>query len=199
VAGLIAGVLLLVSGTSARAADDEIPSLKPPHGELKPSYWETHPWAMLTSGVVGVGIVFAVVQLIRRPLPGPSPSPTGMARQKLTALRERNEDAAVAAEVSNVLRQYLAASFGMPSVALTTTELSKSLVRDLHIHAELAQTVERFLRQCDQWKFGLIAPLPGGTLANHAIDLIRQLEESGRHTDAPPPLPQATCSSAPAT
>jgi hypothetical protein len=55
-----------VVSISAMAAEDELPSLRPPHGELRPSFWEQNGWQVALAAA-----------LARWPWPRPPSALTG--------------------------------------------------------------------------------------------------------------------------
>lgn len=171
---------LQLGGVAALLAQEEPPKLEPPHGELKDSLWERHPLRVSAAAFVLLVVTFSGWQILRRPLPGPIESPSGVAIQNLEALRNRTEDADLAGRISQVLRQYLVTAFHFSSNALTTSELAEAMKLRRQIHPETAEVLVCFLKKCDQWKFAVHPDLSMSGLVGCAVELVNEMESNSR-------------------
>jgi hypothetical protein len=171
----------------------EIPALQPPRGEIPLTFWEQHGVLVVVAGVILLAIIGAVVWLLTRPKPRAAVPPATAARQELDSLQHQPEDGAVLSRVSQVLRRYVIAAFGLPAGELTTTEFCRAVGGEELIGPELAESLGGFLRQCDERKF---APAPAATplsATSHALELIEQAEaqlaklHNEPHENAPQP------------
>jgi hypothetical protein len=172
---------LWVSAMSSPAATnlidpDDIPLLRPPRGELAPTYWEQHgAWPVVLGGV-GVLVVAAVVWLLLRPRPSVPVPPVIAAHQALDPLANQPENGVILSRISQVVRRYFSAAFALPPGELTTAEFSRELEGRQQVGAALSTAVNAFLRECDRRKF---APSPPPTplgAAGLAARLIDQAE-----------------------
>lgn len=188
----LAAALCLLVFTSLRAAtnselSEQIPALAPPRGEIPPSFWEQYGNWVLASGVVLLAAVGAAMWFLNRPKPPVILPPEVQARQALEILSQGPEDGTVLSQVSQVLRHYVAAAFGLPAGELTTTEFCRLIGSHSQVGPELAAAISGFLRQCDERKFAP-SPLPAALGAvPRALELIEisqtrraQLREAAR-------------------
>lgn len=155
---------------------DQIPPLRPPRGELAPTYWERHGAWPVVFGGLAVLLVGAGVWLLLRPKPPVPIPPAAAARRALDPLAKQPEDGIVLSRISQVVRRYFSAAFDFPPGELTTTEFSRELESREKIGAALSSAVNAFLRECDRRKF---APSPPGAplgAAGLAARLIDQAE-----------------------
>ena len=162
----------------ARGQGHEIPQLRPPHGELNPTFWEQHGWQVLLGAALFAVAVAMVIFLLRRPK-RIVPEPPGLvARRALESWRNRAEDGALAADVSRVLRRYVRTAFHFPNEELTTTEFRAALQSNSQIAPELATATSHFLRRCDEWKFAPAPPAPQLGAVATALELVDKMEAS---------------------
>lgn len=161
---------------TAASAEDEIPPLKPPWGEIPPGFWEQHGTAVLVLAVLLLAASAVLVAWWRRPRPVENPPPESIARQELEPLRDKPETGLLLSRVSSALRHYVRDAFGLGAGEWTTTELARALEQSPAAGPDLAPKVIDLLRQCDERKF---APAPQGPPLNaaaKALDLIAATE-----------------------
>jgi hypothetical protein len=143
------------------AADtNEVPALIPAYGEIPMTFWERHHTAIVIAGFACLAFAFLFVKAMLRPESAKILPPETAARQALARLQGRPEDGNILSEVSQILRRYVSATFGLPAMGMTTVEYCDALAADEKIGAELAQMISSFLRVCDKDKFSpkIIAP-----------------------------------------
>jgi hypothetical protein len=150
---------------SARAAEDladsnSLPTLRPPRPELPPSFWEQYGAWTIAGGILVTLAIVGLVLYARRPRPVAIEPPQVTARRALEVLRGRPEDGNLLSRVSQVLRHYVAAAFGLPSGEMTTAEFKSSIAGSEEIGPELTQRLGDFLRECDERKFAPSPQLP---------------------------------------
>jgi hypothetical protein len=147
-------------------SSDEIPPLRPPHAELPPSLWERYGLAIIVL-LVGLMVVLGIfVWIITRPKPAALIPPAIRARRELEPLANRAEDGAVLSRVSQVLRHYVAAAFGLPPGEITTAEFCRALIPLDKMGPPVSVPLTDFLRECDRRKF---APNVGGSNPPEAV------------------------------
>jgi len=161
----------------AFSAEDEIPPLRPPRGELHPGFWEQHAWQVALAAVAFLGLLALLFALRRGPKPAPVQPPEIIARSALEALRGRAEDPALISEVSRVLRLYVIAAFGLPPDELTTTEIQKAL-GNREAEPQIGDAVIGFLRQCDESKFAPATSAPQSGTVTRALELVNQISSA---------------------
>ena len=184
--------LALGGGASSLAATnlisaDDIPPLRPARPELPPGFWEQYGGWVIAGCVVLVVLATAAIVWLSRPKPAPPLCPAAEAREALDRLRGQPEDGALLSRVSQVLRHYVMAVFGLPPGELTTTEFCRALIPLDRIGPPLSVPLTDFLRECDRRKFAPGAPVTESIAAvNRALDFIKdceaRLEQSRRAT-----------------
>ena len=177
---LAVALLLLAPALSLPAAapisSDDIPSLRPPHGELAPTFWEQYGlWVVIVS-VLLLALVCGVAWLLTRPKPPVVVPPEVQARHALEPLRQQPEDGALLSRVSQILRHYVTAAFDLPPGELTTVEFCGAIATHSPIGPELSAALTQFLRECDQRKFSQSAPAPPLSAVAQALKLIDQAQ-----------------------
>ncbi len=178
---MLAGVWLLAAhrlfaAATNLAGGDEIPPLRPPHGEIPPTFWEQHGLWVVLGGVAVLALAGAGAWLLTRSKSPVVVAPEEQARRALEPLRELPEDGALLSQVSQVLRHYVSAASNLPPEELTTAEFCRALAGQDQIGPELSAALGEFLRQCDARKFAPPAPsLPLGAIAQ-ALKLIEQTQ-----------------------
>jgi hypothetical protein len=157
-------------------AADAIPPLRPPHAEIPPTFWEQNGLWIVIVSILLLALVGAVAWFLTRPKAPMVVPPEAQARQALEPLRQQPEDGVLLSRVSQILRHYVAAAFGLPPGELTTVEFCQAIAGHAEIGPELSAALSKFLRQCDQRKFSPPAPTaPFGAVAQ-AFKLIGQAE-----------------------
>jgi hypothetical protein len=181
----ISPVSVICISTSAFAGAEKIPPLQPPRGELPPTFWEAHGWAVAFGVVAAALLVELGILWLRRPQPAHVTPPEVLARRALEALRARPEDGELLVKVSRTLRWYVLHALGLPPGELTTAELQRALASRPDISAELAGGLGEFLRQCDERKFSPAPPpAPKGAVVA-ALEWVDRIERQHRPV-APP-------------
>jgi hypothetical protein len=170
-------VLQLSFGAATNSgAPDEIPALRPPHGEIGPEFWEQYGWWVMLWGALLLALICAVTWLLTRPKPPEVVPPEVLARAALEPLRQQPEDGALLSRVSQILRHYVAAAFDLPPGELTTAECCRAIAGQGQIGPELSAALSGFLRQCDQRKFSPPPPAPPLSAVVQALQLIEQTQ-----------------------
>ncbi|HEY5912696.1 MAG TPA: hypothetical protein VJA21_19010 [Verrucomicrobiae bacterium] len=146
---------------SAPTPDEEkIPPLRPPRGPIPAGLWEQYGFWMVAGGVVLLLVAAGAIWFLLRPKPAPPVPPATAARQALESLRQQPETGAILSRVSQVVRLYFGAAFGLPPGEHTTAELCNSLNAAQEPGQDLARQVSLFLRECDERKFAPSPRLP---------------------------------------
>jgi hypothetical protein len=172
---LLVAPSLFAAATNA-ATNGEIPALRPPHGEIAPTYWEEHGTAIIVCGVLLLVLVGAAIWFLTRPKPLIVVPPEDLARKALEPLGQRAEDGALLSQVSQILRHYVTAAFNLPPVELTTTEFCRAIAGHEQVGADLSVALSEFLLKCDQRKFSPPAPAPPLSVVDQALKLIDQAQ-----------------------
>jgi hypothetical protein len=162
--------------TTNISAGDDIPKLRPPRGEIPPTFWEQYQiWVLLGSIFIAV-LVGIIVWFLTRPKP-PIIIPSEVrAKQALDLLLTKPEDGFVLSQVSQVTRHYIAEAFALPSGELTTTEFCRLIAGHEGIGPELAGAISEFLRRCDEKKFTPSPPAVPIAAAATALKLVESAQ-----------------------
>jgi len=168
---------------ATNATEDGLPKLRPPQGEMPPTFWEQYGLIVVAGGVLSVLLLAVVIWWLTRPKPAAAPPPETLARQALEPLRGQPENGVLLSRVSRVLRRYLSAAFGLPPEQLTTTEFCDALASHAGAGPELAAAVTEFLRRCDERKFAPLPPAP----ALGAVETALKLTEMAQRQLGPQP------------
>src|SRR5579872_4322497 len=175
-----------VVSISALAAEEEMPSLRPPHGELRPSFWEQNGWRVALAAALALAAAAFWIHWLRRPKPAVVLSPGTLARRDLEFLRGRPEDAALVVEVSRIIRHYVISALNLPPDELTTAEIRQALQTHPQPDAALFAEITNFLSQSDERKFAPVPPAAPMSAVTIALVLIEKVENR-----ALPPNPQS--------
>jgi hypothetical protein len=165
---------LLAADTNAPA--DSIPPLRPPGAEIPPSLWEQH-GALLV--LLGLGLILGlatIIWIVTRPKPPQAVPPAVLARGALGPLAQAPETGEVLSKVSQILRQYIVASFELPPGELTTTDLRHLLAAQETVDTELREGIVQFLARCDYRKFAPTSTQTPLSAVPAALKLIEQCE-----------------------
>jgi len=139
--------------TNISSAGDDVPKLRPPRGEIPPTFWEKHEVWVILGSVVVLALIGAIVWVLTRPKP-PMIIPPGIrARQALDLLLLKPEDGHVLSQVSQITRHYITEAFALPPGELTTAEFCRLIADHEGLGPELAGAISGFLRRCDERKF----------------------------------------------
>jgi hypothetical protein len=160
------------------------PALRPPRGEIAPTFWEQHGWQIIIVVVANIILIGVLIILFTRQKPKPPESPEVLARRSLAALRGRKVDGVLLMEVSRIFRRYVIFAFSLPPEELTTTELQNAL--QSRAREDVSAAID-FLRQCDDGKFSPMGTPPNSDPASRALELLEKIEICRRQA-----LPQAT-------
>lgn len=166
----------------------DLPPLAPAYGELPATFWERHETAIFAAGMACLAFAGLFLKLWLRPETPPVLLPEMVARQEslaLAGLRGRLEDGKLLSEVSQILRRYVVAAFGLPPAEMTTTDFCAALNKDEKIGPELAGMIAVFLRDCDARKFALNATGATFNAVDRALELISVAEQRRTNTNAP--------------
>jgi hypothetical protein len=163
------------AATNPISADD-IPPLRPPRPELPPGFWEQYGGWVVAGGAVLLCLLAGMVWLLFRPKPPVPLPPATQARKELEPLGRQPEDGALLSRVSQVVRHYIGAAFGLPPGELTTGEFCRVLAGAEQVGPQLSTAVGDFLRQCDQRKFAPAPALPPLGAVPRALQLIETAE-----------------------
>jgi hypothetical protein len=176
---VLIAISLAFLAPGAFAADDQLPSLQPAHGELAPTFWEQYGWLIIIATVVGVitlGILLVTLLLLPRTKTITVIPPEIQARRALEVLRGQPENDALLVQVSAILRHYLAFACGLPPGELTTREITGAVSADPRFAMGLDSAVAHFLLQCDERKFSPVPAAPDLGAVDTALTLIEKME-----------------------
>jgi len=162
--------------TSERPAPDTIPPLRPPLGEIPPTFLEQHSLLVIFLGVLLLALLGVVVWWLSRPRPAAVVRPETQARQALEPLREQPEDGAVLSRISQILRRYVGAAIGLPQGELTTADFCRTIADNGRLGPELSGTLGDFLQKCDEHKFAPPVPRPALGAVACALKIIEVAE-----------------------
>jgi Domain of unknown function (DUF4381) len=174
----ILSVIILSLAFVAKAADtNALPALVPAYGEIPPKFFEQHG----TPVIIGIFtlIVLAALALWKtfQPKPAVVLPPEIVAREALAKLQSYSEDGKVLSAVSQILRRYVVAAFGLSAAELTTKEFCAAVAADEKIGTEISNSISSFLRESDNRKFSpspIAAPL---NAAARALELVAAAEK----------------------
>jgi hypothetical protein len=171
-------LLLVISSLSLHAQTDTnaLPKLVPAYGQLPPTFWEQHQTDIIVSGFAVLAVVGLSLLVMLRPKTPVIVPPEAVARLALLKLQGRPEDGKLLSEVSQVLRRYICAAFGLPSAEMTTAEFSATVATNEKIGGELAGTLSSFLRECDDRKFSPASPATPVNAVARALELVTRSE-----------------------
>lgn len=121
------------------------------------------PWVYVTAGLAGLLLVVLVVWLVRRMInrrpAAPPPSPRAIALRELDALRSKVETLdpySFSIAVSDVLRTYIGAQFGLHATQQTSPEFLSAISSSPRFSLTDKRLLEEFLERCDLIKFARI-------------------------------------------
>jgi len=169
-------VQLTFGATTNSPGANDIPPLRPPHGEIPPTFWEQYGLWIVLSGFVLLALAAVGGWLLSRPKPPAVVAPKEQALRALEPLRERSEDGALLSRVSQILRHYVTAVFDLRPEELTTAEFCRAMAGQDKIGPELSAALAEFLHQCDARKFAPPAPAPPLGAVPQALKLIEQAQ-----------------------
>jgi len=189
-------LLLLVTAQPSFAAtnapgEDALLKLRPPRGEIPPTFWERNGVWIIAAVVVLLVVIALVAWWLTRPKPTVPVPPDVQARKALDPLRQKAEDGAVLSQVSQILRHYVSAAFALPPGEMTTGDFCRAIADQGRLGDDLSAALSDFLRKCDERKFappqpvaaGILPAVEGGILPPGAAP------ESSRVKAIPPSIP----------
>jgi hypothetical protein len=176
-----------VSAVTNLPPADALPKLRPPRGEIAPTFWEQNGLWVILGGILLLGLVAAAVWWLIRPRPAVVVPPEVVARQALEPLRRQAEDGKVLSQVSQILRRYVGAAFGLPQGEMTTNDFCRAIADQGRVGPELSASLGDFLRKCDERKFAPSAPAPALGAVEQASKLLELTE--ARRAQLPQPDP----------
>lgn len=137
---------------------DDIRGLKPLREIRSPIPWSKIVLGVVAALLVAVGLWWYLRQRARRRIEVPLVPPHEVAFEALNALRETDFDDPAAIrwfyfQISEVVRTYVEARFGMNATDLTTEEILASLTHLDQLATEQNEVLGRFLVDTDQVKF----------------------------------------------
>lgn len=188
-----AWVLPWVFVASATALDtNKIPELKPPLGELPPSWWEVNLWSVIGAILVVLAVGLALVRLLVRPRISRALLPEVVARAALEKLRSAPDDVATAAEAGRQTRRFAQAVLQLPAGELTTEETLQAVARQAKpLPSGLVDSLATLLRECDARRFAPVPPAGQAGLAARALELADKLEAAVQpQSGTRPPQPE---------
>jgi hypothetical protein len=168
--------LHLLAGRLQAQPSHALPELVPAYAEMPPTFWEQHQTGVV-SGAMALALLAALaVWRLLRPKRNIILPPEKIARDALAKLLNVTEDGKVLSAVSQTLRRYVSSRFNLPDGELTTAEFTGNLARADQIDPPLAESLDRFLCECDVRKF---SPAPAAApmdAVNRALKLVEQAE-----------------------
>ena len=139
---------------------------------------------MLFGGLALLCLLGLALLLLVRSRPPVLTPPAEQARQDLAPLSRQPEDGKVLSRVSQVMRHYLAAAFGLPPGEFTTAEFCRALQDQAQVGPALSGSVTEFLRRCDERKFAPSPPAAPLGAVDQALQLLDQAEARRRELAA---------------
>jgi len=136
----------------------EIRDIAPPVDVFPWPPWMTALVALGAAILLGI-VAWLVIRAVRRRPAPPPPTPRAAAVRELEALRpevERLDPYAFSVRVSDVLRGYIEAQFGLRAKEQTSPEFLASLASSQQIGREDQALLTQFLEKCDLIKFARI-------------------------------------------
>jgi hypothetical protein len=174
---LLSFFVFVIFPAFCQSKTNALPTLLPPYGQMRPTFWEQHGTAILAGGLILMGLVAAGVWRILKPRPRPVLPPAIAAREALARCRVRPEDGNILSEVSQVLRRYIGAMLEFPDGELTTAELCRELEGGQKITPQLTHSISGFLRACDERKFSPAVSSAPLDAAGRALEFIILIEK----------------------
>jgi hypothetical protein len=144
--------------------EDALLKLRPPRGEIPPTFWERDGVWIIAAVVVLLVVIALGVWWLTRPKPTVPVPPDVQARKALEPLRQKAEDGAVLSQVSQILRHYVSAAFALPPGEMTTADFCRAIADQGRLGDDLSASLSDFLRKCDERKFAPPHPVAGGRL-----------------------------------
>ena len=176
------------------AVVDELRPARPMLAELQGPWWARHwPWfavgVLLLAAAVGVLLVW-----LRRADQRARTTAFERAIERLERLQRRGlpstaELDAWYVELSDIVRRYIEARFGLRAPELTTEEFLAEAGRSAELTPSHRSLLSAFLERCDRVKFARYSP--GDTESHEALQLARQFLRETRDAASQPADPSA--------
>lgn len=176
---LSAGWVQLAAGAAPGVGESETDQIRllPPRGEIPPGFWELHLWHVVAASLLGLGLITLGIWWWLRPKPAATTPADVQAREALLRLAEEPETGQLLSRVSQVLRGYFSAVFGLPPGQLTTGEFARAIAESDKAEPGLGSAAVQLLRACDERKF---APAPPAAPLRAVPEALRLIELSER-------------------
>jgi Domain of unknown function (DUF4381) len=155
---------------------DQIPQLKPPHGEIPPGFWEQYGIWVIVAGLIFVYLVAWVIWLVMRKRKPMSRPPEVEANEALAAIRGQPENGETLAEISRIVKTYFVRAFNLPPQEHTTAEIAVLARESRQIGPGLGQDLGAYLAELDRRKFALGTQIAGRPALEQAEELIQASE-----------------------
>lgn len=173
---VICFIFVRASAVETNSLPDSPSSLRPPRGEILPTFWEQYgAWVIVATAVLVVGVAF-LVWLLTRPKPAIPVPWSVQARQELEPLRNKPEDGMLLSRVSQIVRHHIASAFALCSGETTTSEFCRELISCEKIGPELTAVLSDFLKECDRRKFAPSPPQSAFGAVARALEIIEGAE-----------------------
>ena len=189
-----------LAATTNAPSEDALLKLRPPRGEIPPTFWERNGVWVIAAAVVLLVVIACVAWWLPRPKPAAPVPPDLRARKTLEPLRQKAQDGAVLSQVSQILRHYVSAAFALPPGEMTTADFCRAIADQGRLGDDLSASLSDFLRKCDALKFappqtvaaGILPAVEGGILPPGAAP------ESSSATPIAPSIPPGRMPGSPA-
>lgn len=179
---LVTGISLALSAALSSAQPPA--ALRPPRGEINPTFLEQHGWLIAAMALVALIAIVLLIVLFTRPKLRVAEPPEVAARRALHALGHTAEDGTLIMEASRIFRRYVLFAFGFPAVELTTKELREALQSRPQCDPAMVTEIDDFLRQCDEEKFAPLSRPPRLRSVARALELLEKIEVQRRRQAA---------------
>jgi hypothetical protein len=156
---------------------DQIPQLKPPHGEIPPGFWEQYGvWVIVAAMIFVYLVTWGIWLLMRKRKPMNTP-PEVEASESLAAIRGQPEDGETLAEISRIVKIYFVRAFNLPRHEHTTAEIAILVRESQQIGPGLGQNLGAYLTELDRRKFATGTQISGRPALEQAEELIQASED----------------------
>ena len=156
---------------------DQIPQLKPPHGEIPPGFWEQYGVWVIVATLIFVYLVTWGIWLVMRKRKPMNTPPEVEAKEALAAIHGQPEDGETLAEISRIVKIYFVRAFNLPPQEHTTAEITVLACESQQIGPELGQKLGVYLTELDRRKFATGIQIAGRTALEQAEELIQASED----------------------
>ena len=184
------------------AVVDELRPARPMLAELQGPWWARH-WPWFAVGVLALaGAVGGLLVWLRRTDQRARTTAFERAIERLERLQRRGLPGSADldawyVELSDIVRRYIEARFGLRAPELTTEEFLAEAGRSAELTPSHRSLLSAFLERCDRVKFARYSP--GDTESHEALQLARQFlretrDAASQQADASAPQPAAGAS-----